>query len=96
MCISDNNDYELMNAVKSVQQFINNPLDSYYKTLDVNYEGNNKHKNKYTAYIDGMWNNEIYPFIHKYVRRFGGWFGTAVIKIMTMFDKRVNCCKTNI
>lgn len=94
ICISDNNEYELSNAVKCVQQFINNPLDSYYKTLDVNYEGNNEHKNKYTAYIDGMWNNEICPVIHKYVRRFGGWFGTTVIKTMTMFDKRVNSMET--
>ena len=94
MCISDNNDCELRDAVKSIQQFINNPLDSYYKTLDVNYEGNNEHKNKYTAYIDGMWNNEICPFIHKYVRRFGGWLGMTVIKTMAMFDKRVHSMET--
>ena len=92
--ISDNNEYELSNAVKSVQQFINNPLDSYYKTLDVNYEGNHKHKNKYTAYIEGMWKNEISPVIHKYVRRFGGWFGKTVIKIMTMLDRRVHSMET--
>lgn len=94
MCISDNNDYELGNAVKTVQQFINNPLDSYYRTLDVNYEGNNEHKNKYTAYIEGMWKNEIYPVIHKYARRFGGWFGTTVIKTMTMLDRRVHSMET--
>ena len=94
MCISDNNEYELSNAVKSVQQFINNPLDSYYRTLDVNYEGNNKHNNKYTAYIDGMWKNEICPVIHKYVRRFGGWIGTTAIKTMTMLDRRVHSMET--
>lgn len=85
-----NSDVELPKAIAEIKKIIDNPLDSFYEMFDVDYEEKHRHRNKYTAYLDGMYNNEFIPFVEKWWRRATGFCVASLIYGFAKIDPKVH------
>lgn len=76
-------------AISTVKHAFENPIESFYEYVN-KVNSRYMHDNKYVAYIDGWYSNEVLPLFKKITRRMKGWVSTKLLSVIASVDPRVH------